>query len=308
MKIEQTTNANELYTSTEARKKLGISASTLTNLVNKGIIEKVTPPGYEHGFYTKRSVDAYHEEQQLFKKSFRLKAEGPPDLQKTEEPDKTASSEQDTTKETSKPMFVLATAADMEEVYKLAQRAINRITPNAEVRQAWLMKNPESSFLVKHNNKIVAFFHLLPVEPESLKEFIEGKIRGWEIRYEDIETFEPGKPLECFVIIASEQETDKATRENYVRVLIRGIMRKLEELGQRGVIITKVYATSETPTGIAMSMHSGMKELDIKLGKRLAFMIDIDKSNSRLLRGYKRELAKWKKEQEKGTTKQKQTA
>jgi hypothetical protein len=196
-------------------------------------------------------------------------------------------------------MFQLATVDDMEAVYELSQRAINKITPNAEVRRVWVTRNPEDSFVVKHHGKVVAFFHLIPVKHERLKEFKEGKIRGWEIGAEDIETFEPDKPVECLVIIASEQETDEITRMNYARILMRGTMQVLGDLGRRGVTITKFYATSETPTGIALSLHAGMRELDYRLGRRLAFEMDIEKADSPLLKSYKKGLAEWKREQKK---------
>jgi hypothetical protein len=43
----------------------------------------------------------------------------------------------------------------------------------------------------------------------------------------------------------------------------------MKRLGKEGVIITKIYATSETPTGIAMAIHAGMETYGHKLGKRL---------------------------------------
>ncbi len=74
---------------------------------------------------------------------------------------------------------------------------------------------------------------------------------------------------------------------HYVRVLIRGMIKEMKRLGEQGVIITKIYATSDTPTGIAMALHAGMEIYGHKLGKRLKFVMDVDKSLSFLLDGYK---------------------
>ena len=64
-------------------------------------------------------------------------------------------------------------------------------------------------------------------------------------------------------------------------------MEEMRKLGEKGIIITKIYATSETPTGIAMALHAGMETFGQKLGKRLKFVMDVDKSQSFLLDSYK---------------------
>jgi len=78
-------------------------------------------------------------------------------------------------------------------------------------------------------------------------------------------------------------------------VLLRGIMRELEVLGNRGVILTKMYATSGTPTGIAMAMHAGMEPFGPKLGKRLAFIMDVESSKSFLVDSYKEGFSQYSK-------------
>lgn len=178
----------------------------------------------------------------------------------------------------------------MNGVFDLSSRAMG-----AEVRRSWLAKNPESCYIVKHSNKIVAFFHLLPLKHETIMDFMGGKIRDWNITAEDVEPFEPGKPLECLLIIASEPDVDETSRMHYVRVLLRGIIGRMNELGKSGVTIAKLYGTSQTPTGIAMAIHAEMEEFGQRLGKRLAFVLDVETSQSFLLDSYKEGLAEWRK-------------
>ncbi|HEY1249033.1 MAG TPA: hypothetical protein VGE97_08610 [Nitrososphaera sp.] len=66
-------------------------------------------------------------------------------------------------------------------------------------------------------------------------------------------------------------------------------------MGHKGIIITKLYATSDTPTGIAMSIHAGLKEFGPKIGKRLRFILDVEKSDAFIISTYKKGLTKWKK-------------
>jgi hypothetical protein len=124
-------------------------------------------------------------------------------------------------------------------------------------------------------------------------EFMDGNIRGWEITADNVETFEPGRPTECLVIIASEPDVNETTRKHYVRILLRGIKNRLKELGQQGIILTSFYATSQTPTGIAMAIHAGMENYGEKIGKRMKFVMHTSNSKSFLLDDYKAALKQY---------------
>ena len=202
-----------------------------------------------------------------------------------------------TAKEPPKTTFDIAKPEDMDGVYDVATRAIAPKTMSAELRRSWLEKEPDSCFVVKHDKKVVAFFHLLPVKHERLIQFMEGKIRGWDITANDVEQFQTGRTVECLAIIASEPDVNETTRMHYVTVLLRGIRKEMHKLGQRGVIISKIYATSETPTGIAMSIHAGMEEYGPRIGKRLTFVMNVEKSKSFLADDYKEGLKERQKEQ-----------
>jgi hypothetical protein len=261
--------SDRYYTGREVQRKLSITEPALRNLVNQRKIRKIIPPGRQYGVYLKEEIDTYAEKWMAF-----LTAKEPP-----------------------KTIFKAATLEDMETEQQLAKRAVG--TPGlmtVEIRRAWLDTNPEGDYHLIHNNKLVAYFRLLPVKHERLMEFMEGKIRGGEIRPEDIDVFGSGKTVECLIAgIASEPDVGEMTRMHYVQHLLRGTMHELEKLGRKGYIITKVYATTDTPTGIAMAIHTDMEEYGQKLGKRLRFVLDVEKSQSFLLDSYKKGLAEWKK-------------
>lgn len=262
--------SDRYYTGREVQRLLNITEPALRNLVNQKKLRKIIPPGREYGVYLKEEVDTYAEKWLAFL----------------------------TLKEPPKTVFIAATEKDMEEEQDLSRHAIGTaslVTP--EIRRFWLARVPEGDYHIRHANKLVAFLRLLPVKHERLIEFMEGKIRGGEIAVDDLEPFEPGKPVECiFMGIASEPDVNEITRMHYVQMLIRGTMRELEKLGRKGIIITKIYGTSDTPTGIAMAIHTGMEEYGPKIGKRLRFVIDLEKQNTFIFSKYKEGLAKWKKE------------
>jgi hypothetical protein len=259
------------YTGREVQQILSITEPSLRNLVNQKKIRKIIPPGRKNGLYLKTEVDRYAEKWFAF-----LVADELPQI-----------------------AFLTAKPEDMDAVYELAKRSIAPVTMNAATRRAWLDKNPESCFVVKHNKEVVAFFHLLPLEHTRLMMFMDGKIRGWDIKGDDVESFEPGKPVECLAIVASEPDVGETQRMHYMLVLLRGMAKALEDMGCRGMVITKTYATSETPTGIAMAMHIGMKEQPPRIGKRIRFELDTKEGQSFLLQRYKEGLEEWKKSHDK---------
>ncbi len=265
--------SDRYYSGRDTQRKLGITEPALRNLVTQRKIRKVIPPGKQYGMYLKEEIDTYAEKWLAF-----LTAQDPP-----------------------KSVFEIGGTEDMEAVYDLAKRAITPSTMNAELRKSWLDKNPESCYIVKHNNKVVAFFHLLPVKHDTLMQFMDGKIRGWNITAENVEPFEEEKSVECLAIIASDPDVGEDARMHYVATLIRGIIREVNKLGTRGIVITAIYATSETPTGIAMSIHAGMEQFGEKIGKRIKFKMDVKTSQSFIAESYRRGFEEWKKAQKKQT-------
>jgi hypothetical protein len=148
MKI-QPDNVNELYTSKETREILSVSSSTLATLVENGVIEKITPPGKKHGFYTKASVDRYHEQQIAFKEAYVLKSDEP------------------TTQETTQHRgieFREATIDDIEQEAQLAGLVFGERAEAREGRSAFLRANPHSDYHLYDQGK-----HTLILFPSSMR-------------------------------------------------------------------------------------------------------------------------------------------
>ena len=188
--------------------------------------------------------------------------------------------------------FHLAQLEDMEAENELDRRAVGGAGMTADVRKAWLAVNSEGDYHVRYDNKLVAFLRLLPLKEQTLRSFMNGEMRGREIPTEAVETFEPGKAVDCLVIgVASEPDVNDITRSHYMLVLLRGVASELRKLGQRDIRIRTIYATSESPTGIAMALHVGMQELPPRLGKRIRFMLSVEQSPSFLANAYREGLA-----------------
>ncbi len=267
--------SDKYYSGRDVQRLLGISEPQLRTLVSNKKLKKVTPPGRKTSVYLKAEVNAYAEQWEAF-----LMAKEPP-----------------------KTTFELPELEDMEEENELDRKTVGGAGMSADVRRAWLAANHALDYHVRHNGKLVAFLRMLPLKKEVIESFMRGEVRGKDIPASAIETFEPGKHIECLIIgISSDPDVDENTRSHYVLRLIREAARNFEELGRNGVIIDRIYATSESPTGIAMALHIGMHEQPPKLGKRIRFVMDIDNADSFLAARYKQGLNEWKKRQSKPTS------
>lgn len=262
------------YTAHEAYTKLDVSEGMLYNYVRAGTLERVVPPGRKQGFYRKVQVDKLADELHGF-----FGEKGAAEIVRGIE-------------------FMQATPDDMEGVYEVAQSLFGHTT-SAEQRKSMVARCPAGNYVVKDNGKVVAFIHVQPLKHERLMAFMHGEIRGWELTPNDLEPFAVGKSVECLIkSIGATEAYGRQMQLKYLRRLLRGVQRELVELGRKGYIISKFYATSETPTGIMMALNAHMMTFGNPIGKRQMFVLDVEKSDLMPLATYKEALAAWQQENE----------
>ena len=188
--------------------------------------------------------------------------------------------------------FMKATTEDILDEYNLATSMFGNAVHDIPTRRAWLEKNPDTDFIVRDQEQLVGFINILPVKHETIMKFMRGEIRGWEIPAEDVLPFTPGSNLECIVMgMATTPEAQAGKRAYYGRRLINGIVRFIQELATKDITITKFYATSVTPTGIAILRNAGFQETG-QIGKRITFELDTMTSDARLAKQYRAMLKK----------------
>ncbi len=198
-------------------------------------------------------------------------------------------------------VFMIATPEDMDGLYELAKQLFGQ-TISAERRREWLRKEPRGQYVIKRkDNTIVAYFYLQPLKHDKMIAYMNKEMRGWDITADDIDPFEPGKPVEVMIggigsLPEARNAKDEDIRSNYVAVLLRGVFRDLERLGREGITISKLYAYSDNHEGIAMCSYLGMQQYAPPIGKRCTFVLDVQESRSQYLQGYKKALAGWKQQ------------
>lgn len=251
---------NHYYTSMEARQQLGMHVGAFYYLVETGKIKKLTPPGKKRGFYSKHQIERLAKE--------RLKCEsgeGEPRV-----------------------TFMKATLDDIQEEYELAALVLNGSAGyGVPTYEAWLRKNSDTNFIVRDQGRLVAFMHVLPVKQETIKHWMNGEIREWEISAEDVLPYTPGSSVECIIMsMATTSDVDKRKRHQYGLRLIRGFPHFLHDLAEQDITITKFYAISSTPEGIAILRQARFEERG-HIGKRIAFELNPITSHTRLAKAYR---------------------
>jgi len=202
-------------------------------------------------------------------------------------------------------VFTQATPNDAEGIYKVAASLFGSTT-SAEARKPLIALCPQGNYIVKWKEKIVAYIHIQPLKHERMMAFMNGKIRGKDISIEDLDCFAPEKSVECLVKsvgavkdIGSDDNTRRLNQLHFLFKLLRGTASEMAKLGDGGINIRKLYATSETVTGIEMAYSAHMDMFGKPFtGGRFRYVLDIQQSDIPLLRPYKRALAEWQQTHE----------
>jgi hypothetical protein len=78
-----------------------------------------------------------------------------------------------------------------------------------------------------------------------------------------------------------------ARRGAYAQILLECFARNLVTWGQNGIEISKVYAASNTASGIRILKHAGFQTIKDLGSRRYVFEINIDTPGTMVLLGYK---------------------
>src|SRR5579875_855204 len=239
MKAKKTViDRDKLYSSSEVRKLLGISSSTLSTLVERGTIEKVTPPGYKQGFYTKNSVDEYRKQREIFDDIY-------------------------TAKQSRRLIVKKASKDDQSGIFEMEKEVLGATVP-LERR----------------------------LERQALTALLKGEIRGWEVPAEDVETYEPGKQYNLFIMALAVRKTEGRPNSMYAALLLREVQDFLYEIADKEILIKAIYATSRTRDGIYLAERFNMETIkEWSTPHRKCFVMDMSKSSAKMAKAYREHVA-----------------
>jgi hypothetical protein len=256
----------------------------LRTYIQKGLIERVVPPGRKQGFYKREDVEKLAREIE-----FAWQGDA----------------------KAARSHFRQATLADIEAIADIDERIFNASEDEPEPRRIylqwdrdtysrWIQRNAQTFFVLTNTaNKVLGFASLLPLKKETLDRFIRDEIKWTDIPSEDIDLFEPGKPLHLYVIaICVDPTYPTKAKEGYAARLISGLFGFFLDLAKHGVEVEAITARNEKnhPDGKRLSQKLGMTQLRSPVARMYLFSIRVADSGYPAFVEYSDLLEAWKKE------------
>ncbi len=247
------------YTAAEARCSLNMDIGAFYYLVETGKIKRITPPGKKRGFYSKHQIER-------LANGIISSSTG---IQETQ------------------PIFMKATMSDLDEEYELATLLLNGNAPyGVPTYRAWLSKNPDTNFILIDQVRLVAFLIVLPVQQRTIKRWLNGEVREWEIGADDILPYSHNSSSECIIMsMATTSDVVNSKRRAYGLRILLGFLHFLQDSAAQGISISKFYALGSTVEGRAILKRAGFEEKG-HAGKHVIFECDLSISSSRLAQKY----------------------
>jgi hypothetical protein len=154
--------------------------------------------------------------------------------------------------------------------------------------RVWWERNREVFQVLEVNGKIVAYISLLPLPTAMTEAIFRDQIGVSKIGVDDIQTFEPGKPVDLYVwMFGMHPSIQGQAKRTFGRYLLAGLMNMFAAWGQRGIEIRSIYARSDTEDGISISQGLGFKEILPSPSKdQRAFILSVAESDQPLLINY----------------------
>ncbi len=169
---------------------------------------------------------------------------------------------------------------------------------NEETYLRWMRKNPETFFVLRDaEDKVIGFACLLPMKTEIMQKFVHDEIALDDISPDDIDLFEPGKPLHIYIIaLCIDPSFKPKTKHTYGASLVRGTFTFIYDLARRGVKIETITARTFTPDGIRLLRRMGIPQLKSPTPDKNLFEVSVLDSGFHVFARYSDLLDEWKRE------------
>lgn len=269
-------------TAREAVTMLNGSDALLARYVKEGRLKRYGPPERRHKFYKLSEVQAVLEARNVFEPEYT------PDQWKINPSSK----------------FELATEEDMQAIAEISRSIFHndktipyKPTP-METRLSWMRKNRETYYVLRSTDgTITGYTCILPIKKETIDRFILDEIRTNGITADDIELYEPGRPMHLYIMAMCVDPSYPYTlKHKYGARLVAGLFAFLLDLAERGIEVETITARSHTHDGIRLLRKIGIPQLRSPNPKKNLFSVNIVESGIPMFVRYSRSLDQWKQE------------
>lgn len=254
------------YSASQAMAKLGMNKSTFIGYVNDGKIPRTVPPLHKNGFYPQAEIDRLATETTIFFLTTHARSEYEPSV------------------------FRVATSADIPGIYSVIAKlwGPGKTTPQS-LRARWYAKNPQIDYIVLQHGVVMGYLNAMPLTSEALEGMMSGRLRGWDIKPEDLREYEPGQVYDLFVGIATRPDVPHSQR--YGARLLLGFFDALIALAAQGVKVRRLYAVSDQPDGIKLCEGLGFVQEERQEGDLFGrYVLDLEDAPSPIARRYREQV------------------
>jgi len=261
----------DVYTSGEARKILGVSTSTFKTYVDNGRIRKITPPGKTQGFYVKEDVDKLARERapflQMEKSVKRGKREKAGPIK--------------TDVDWMKP-------SDLPAILKLDYVVYQEdIVGDIGLYVSWYKKNPKITLLAferGNRDNVLAYISLVPLPEQAILSILKEDRSELTISPNEVEPYDrPGG----YTLLAESVVTHPEHPEQLYHVIQSALEFWYEQYPEK--YIEKIYAQAFSDEGDILIRKLYFSPL-YNLSDR-AYVLDLNKRGaSKLIRSFQESL------------------
>ena len=220
----------QLYSSSEARRKLNASTSTFKRLVDSGKIRKVTPPNKKQGMYVSTDVDRIAEEMKPFSGNTRYR-------------NKQGRLNNDLSTATDWQKI-----SDLPAILKLDLKVYQEnIVGDIGLYISWERKNPKItmlSFESGNREHVLAYISLVPLPEQIILSILKGERPELSISPDEVETYERKGG---YILLAESVVIDPDHPEQLNNVLREVLTHWCRQYPDR--YIEKIYADAATDHG-----------------------------------------------------------
>lgn len=172
--------------------------------------------------------------------------------------------------------------------------------PNVEQWQERIKANEDIGYVVTDDGVIKGCGFIMPHTEEWILDIFPQEVTP--ITYpHDILQYEPGSRACLYLrsVGVLQKGVPLEKKKRWAQILIVGILKKIVELGDRGIFIDRIYARSDTLQGENMLRRLGFTQL-MTTTSHENFVIDVKPSGITFIKQYKENLDRWRKAYEGG--------
>jgi hypothetical protein len=271
-----------LYTAKQAMTRLNMKQGTFFYHVRTGKINKVVAPGQTEGYYKRTEIDNMAQAQELFMLQYAVSP---------------------TTYERA------ASEDDIRGIYDLSIAIYGQGgTPSLEARLEIWRRFPDTYYVVKQADIVVAYVSLSWFTPEALEVLMGETPKPSQasaggtgvysvIGVDTMIPFTPSQPIESiFISLGVRPGLTNSQQRRYGFKILRDTIIVLEDFARRDMPVRKIHATSERQDGIKLGRDMGMKETKFPGDPILRFSLDMETSDAPIARNYQQLLKKLKRQ------------